>query len=265
MILFVFTLLIAGHVLADFVLQSDALVAGKQNPQTRSGALRRHFGQVAIAHALWLALIHPALAVIVGPMLAGLHLVIDRWKLRKEQAYPATLRWFLWDQGLHLGSLLFVAVWIAEFPSDMAIDHWRFAAEWADEAIFLTVLALNARLGGFLVAEFLRRYKPRPASSAEVTAAAENSTPADGREEGELLRTGRVIGMLERVLLFLILVQGEWAAVGFVIAAKSVVRFPELSKRAFAEYYLLGTLASFLFAIISVLVYHEWLRWLPLG
>ena len=86
--------------------------------------------------------------------------------------------------------------------------------------------------------------------------------PGTPDAEGELLRTGRVIGMLERVLLFLILVQGEWAAVGFVIAAKSVVRFPELNKRDFAEYYLLGTLASFLFAILSVLLYEQWLRWL---
>lgn len=252
MILVPFTLLLAGHVLADFVLQSDALVADKANPQTRARALKRHYGQVVIAHAIPLALIHPAFAVIVSLLLGGVHFVIDRWKLKKEQNFPAPLRWFLWDQGLHLASLFFVAIWMTEFPyRDLAIEEGRLMFEWLDELLFLTMLALNARLGGFVVAEFLRRYKPSPEASADAAA-----------EDGEMLRTGRVIGMLERVLLFLILVQGEWAAVGFVIAAKSVVRFPELSKRAFAEYYLLGTLASFLFAILSVLLYERWLGWL---
>ena len=252
MYLAAFTLLLAGHVLADFVLQSDALVADKANPQTRARALKRHYGQVVIAHAIPLALIHPVFAVIVSLLLGGVHFVIDRWKLRKEQAYPAPLRWFLWDQGLHLVSLILVAIWMAEVPfQEVALESGKYVAEWLDELLFLTVLALNARLGGFVVAEFLRRYKPSPVAGADAASA-----------EGEMLRTGRVIGMLERVLLFLILVQGEWAAVGFVIAAKSVVRFPELSKRAFAEYYLLGTLASFLFAIVSVIFYERWLGWL---
>ena len=190
------------------------------------------------------------LAILVGLGIGGVHLVIDRWKLRQEQAYPAPLRWFLWDQALHGFSLLLAGVWIAEFPlQDWMLLEWGLA-QWIVLSIGFTMLALNARLGGFLVAEFLRRYKPQP------------SEPAQTDAEGELLRTGRVIGMLERVLLFLILVQGEWAAVGFVIAAKSVVRFPELNKRDFAEYYLLGTLASFLFAILSVLLYEQWLRWL---
>ena len=253
----VFSLLVVGHVLADFVLQSDALVAAKANPQTRGGALKRHYGQVVIAHAIPLALLHPVMAIFASLLLGGVHYVIDRWKLQKEQTYPAPLRWFLWDQGLHLATLLVAAVWIAEFPLEDALERGQLAATWIDELIFLAMLALNARLGGFVVAEFLRRYKPRP---VEAAASDEGST---AQQEGEILRTGRVIGMLERVLLFLILVQGEWAAVGFVIAAKSVVRFPELSKRAFAEYYLLGTLSSFLFAILSVLFYHRWLDWLP--
>lgn len=38
---------------------------------------------------------------------------------------------------------------------------------------------------------------------------------------------------------------GQYAAIGFVLAAKSVARYDRISKdQVFAEYYLLGTLLS---------------------
>ena len=42
----------------------------------------------------------------------------------------------------------------------------------------------------------------------------------------------------------------QFAAVGLVIAAKSIARFRELEDRNFAEYYLVGTLASTLIAVV---------------
>lgn len=65
---------------------------------------------------------------------------------------------------------------------------------------------------------------------------------------GDNLRTGRIIGVLERLLVFFLVVQGEWAAVGLVVAAKSIIRFKDLEQRNFAEYYLIGTLTSLLVA-----------------
>ena len=53
------------------------------------------------------------------------------------------------------------------------------------------------------------------------------------------------------------------AAVGFVIAAKTLARFKQLDDRGFAEYYLLGTLASAAVAIGSALVAQAALATLP--
>ena len=39
-------------------------------------------------------------------------------------------------------------------------------------------------------------------------------------------------------------------AVGWIIAAKSLARFKQLEDREFAEYFLVGTLASFLLAVL---------------
>lgn len=60
---------------------------------------------------------------------------------------------------------------------------------------------------------------------------------------------GRVIGMLERLLIYVMAVVGEYTAIGFVLALKAAIRFPELKNRAFAEYVLIGTLLSTVMAV----------------
>jgi len=65
--------------------------------------------------------------------------------------------------------------------------------------------------------------------------------------------TGRVIGMLERVFIFLFAVAGQFAAIGFILTAKGVVRYKEFENRLFAEYVLIGTLLSALLALLTAL------------
>lgn len=69
---------------------------------------------------------------------------------------------------------------------------------------------------------------------------------------------GRVIGILERLIIFVLVLKGEYGALGFVIAAKSFARFKELDDRKFAEYFLVGTLASVSSAVAIALVSQAW-------
>src|SRR5436305_1496468 len=62
---------------------------------------------------------------------------------------------------------------------------------------------------------------------------------------------GRAIGSLERALALTLVLLGEYGAVGWIIAAKSLARFKALEEREFAEYFLVGTLASFLLAVLA--------------
>jgi MFS family permease len=62
---------------------------------------------------------------------------------------------------------------------------------------------------------------------------------------------GRAIGALERALALTLVLLGEYTAVGWIIAAKSLARFKALEDREFAEYFLIGTLASLLFAVLA--------------
>ncbi|MDX1585323.1 MAG: hypothetical protein R3222_01210 [Balneolaceae bacterium] len=61
--------------------------------------------------------------------------------------------------------------------------------------------------------------------------------------------TGRLIGILERIFVFIFVLLGQFAAIGFILAAKGVARFQDFKSRTFAEYVLIGTLLSTLLAM----------------
>jgi hypothetical protein len=67
-------------------------------------------------------------------------------------------------------------------------------------------------------------------------------------------RMGATIGVLERLLVVVLVPAGGPAAVGFIVAAKTLARFKELNKKRFAERYLLGTMASVTVALVSAMV-----------
>lgn len=63
---------------------------------------------------------------------------------------------------------------------------------------------------------------------------------------------GFYIGILERLLVTSLIIfwpKLDAAAIGLIFSAKSIARFPEFQKTRFAEYFLIGSLTSFLIAI----------------
>lgn len=82
--------------------------------------------------------------------------------------------------------------------------------------------------------------------------------PADGRMPRTPLKGGRLLGPLERVFILALALGGEFTAAGVVIAAKGLLRFPELSSRRdqerihqLTEYFLLGSFVSWTVALAS--------------
>ena len=66
--------------------------------------------------------------------------------------------------------------------------------------------------------------------------------------------TGRLIGLLERIFVFLFVLLNQFTAIGFILAAKGVARFQDFKSRTFAEYVLIGTLLSALLAMAVAFV-----------
>ncbi len=77
------------------------------------------------------------------------------------------------------------------------------------------------------------------------------SVSRDLPDDNSLARAGRIIGVLERILVFTLVLLGEYLGIAVVFTAKSIARFENLNKREFAEYYLIGTLTSVICAMFA--------------
>ena len=62
---------------------------------------------------------------------------------------------------------------------------------------------------------------------------------------------GRLIGSMERLILAWMVAAGSYAAMGFIVAAKGLVRSRQFDSHDFAEYFLVGTLASTALALVA--------------
>lgn len=61
---------------------------------------------------------------------------------------------------------------------------------------------------------------------------------------------GRTIGNLERLVMLAIVGLGNYEALGFIVAAKGLIRAPEFRDRDFAEYFIVGSLSSVAVALL---------------
>ncbi len=80
-------------------------------------------------------------------------------------------------------------------------------------------------------------------------------SPAEQSES--TLKGGRVLGPMERTFIFALGVAGELTAASVIVAAKGLLRFPELQRGAaggrvdaLTEYFLVGSLTSWLLAVL---------------
>tara|TARA_R110002049_G_scaffold10127_1_gene50191 strand:+ start:155562 stop:156263 length:702 start_codon:yes stop_codon:yes gene_type:complete len=215
--------LITAHLLADFVFQTNWMVAQKHRPLVLAlhGVIVFSLTVLALGGAVALA---AALTVV--------HLAIDAVKIH---ALPDERRdhltAYLGDQAAHLVSIA-VAVWW--LPNAFATGIWAaHAPTLLPGAVFLCGLILATLAGGPAVGGLMAPYKAQA-------------------QPGGLENAGKIIGLLERALIYLMVMIGEPTSIGFLIAAKSILRFDTVSKdRHVSEYVIIGTLASFGWALIA--------------
>ena len=180
-----------------------------------------------------LALLHTALFALLAPAaLGGWHPVLAPLTLAHlaigagVALAPAKRLWpFL--AGLAATGLALVVTSAVE-PGLWASGLWQ-GQDWLPGC--MAVLAggiLATRAGGIAVALLLAPF---------VDTAPPNSLP----------KGGSLIGLLERGLILLMVLAGQPMGIGFLIAAKSILRFDSANRddRMASEYIIIGTLASF--------------------
>lgn len=148
-------------------------------------------------------------------------------------------------------SLCFAPAAGIEFRPEWHELGWRLS-EWTTLApllqgladvgvqLFLFGLLLSGNEANLIIRNVFDWLDLKPRAQPEGKGVVEGKGAVD---VGEFNR-GRVIGLLERVLLYSFILQGQYGAIGFVMTAKAFTRFKALDDRSFAEYVLIGTLLS---------------------
>ncbi|MFQ6548878.1 DUF3307 domain-containing protein [Aestuariibius sp. 2305UL40-4] len=218
-----FALLLFAHMLADFVFQSDWIVVNKRRPP----AFLLH---IAIVFATALAATGAVADWLLLLALTAAHAVIDAIKLTVSDR----LKPFLLDQAAHLITIGALAI---HAPDLWATGLW---AQTLPPLVTDPIPALAALLAGGIGAVIMGGH-----AIAKLLDMRERRWLRYRILKGSLPDAGRLIGQLERALAFGLVTAGYPSGVGFLLAAKSVLRFnASKDDRRVAEYVIIGTLAS---------------------
>ncbi len=229
MILFVKLLL--AHLLGDFVLQPDSWVHARQVKKGRSPELYYH----GVVHLVLIILLTwnssffiPAIIIAAG------HVLIDLMKVNFQREHTQR-RWFFIDQILHI--LLIIAVLLLYTKPEISLQEWPLN----QIIIMATGVIFLLHPSSIIIKLILSKWAP----ATEIK--------TDKIETPSLIHAGKMIGYLERMLVFIFILNAQWGAIGFLVTAKSVFRFSDLKlgqDRKLTEYILIGTLLSFGIAIV---------------
>lgn len=230
-------LLLLGHVLGDFVFQTDAMASNKH----RIGPLLAHVVIVIIVHVLaFIPLLTPQTALLVA-FVGVFHLLIDAVSARvRHRNVVAPHRIFLADQLAHL--IVILGGWFLLAPSSWMVSPLVTTIGELDQLPWTAMTTVAVYLSAFVFAH----------KGANVIVRGVLPTGGPDPDPENDLGVGYLIGTLERWIVLLLGLAGLWEAVAIVVAVKSIARFEDLKQRAFAEYFLVGTLTSILVAIVLV-------------
>ena len=230
--------LLLAHIITDFVFQPTKWVTHKRNHKSRSKYLYLH---AFIAGLLTFIFLMRLEWWYIALFIAFTHFFIDLWKLQFNRD---TLKIFLSDQFFHLFAILIAWLYLTSNHTNIGAF---FIEVFSSEAILATIIGYLLIIfpAGFLIGKATKRWQ---------------NEVEDDLRKNSLDAAGRYIGIFERILVLTFILTTNFSAIGFLIAAKSILRFSDKSEtgaRKQTEYVLIGTLMSFTITIlIGFLVRH---------
>ncbi|MCF6154673.1 MAG: DUF3307 domain-containing protein [Candidatus Brocadia sp.] len=235
--------LIVAHVIADFVFQGDSWAGQRFGGKKISGWLCVHGAFAGILayifagfwNALWLPFV-----IFIS------HVLRDGLKSKGDD----TARSFLCDQSGHL--VIILGCWILLIHGNISGIVTFLVSRTANAGFWAVILSYIIVIwpAGVWIGKITKPWRE------EIK---ETSSPG-------LEKAGLWIGRLERFLILTFVLLRHFEAIGFLIAAKSILRFGEMRTpncRKEAEYILIGTMISFVIAIILG-VFTSWMLQYPL-
>jgi hypothetical protein len=267
---FVVSLVAVGHVIID---RTKIVLTRRAAADALRNAHERHEGPQPIEHLgrAWTS--RPAVLFLADQVahlaLIGIAFAFIPPHASLEPAWVDTVNWVLGPShdraavhqivsvGVVLLALLIVNVRAASiFVAILVrpVEEGEGGLRWGGRVEAASPAPVLETAPGAAPRRWSIRIGPLDARVEAEPVAAEDG-PARPRSPGlQAARVGATIGILERILIVVFVLTGSEAAIGFVVAAKTLARFRLLDDRDFAEYYLLGTLASVAVAIVTGLV-----------
>ncbi|MDR0798719.1 MAG: DUF3307 domain-containing protein [Dysgonamonadaceae bacterium] len=229
---------IIAHFLADFTFQPQRWCDRKEMKLIS----KQHFYHAAVVFvSSWL------LALNFGFWLPALIIAVTHFGLDVLKSFLAkknflTKYWFFIDQALHLAIIVLIVNLFYDDNSRYAIFDWTFHYA-TNKLILILALILCTSPANVFIKKIMAAYA---------------IFHIKDRKNVSLVRAGRIIGTLERILTFVLILVDQFTAVGFIFAAKSILRFRDTDKtEAKTEYLLIGSLLSFGIAILLGIFYKE--------
>lgn len=216
--------LLAAHLLTDFILQPNSWVKARK----KSGLAAKEFWFHIVTTTLVAAWFTCFDTWWVPVIIFVTHGLIDWWKSYRKDS----ILFFTIDQLMHL--LVIGVIWLVKFPE--AINPVNLLQNCMTEpklwVVGIAIIFLSNPVGiviGMLTKPFREKI--------------------DTHGEQSLENAGTWIGVLERLIIFFLVLVGQYEAIGLLIAAKSIIRLKE-GEQKMSEYVLVGTLLSVSVAMV---------------
>lgn len=225
-----------AHLLTDYTFQTPLKALEKNEFGFRSRFLKWH---ILIAFLLSWVLSFQWLFVFGSLVISLSHYLTDGLKIYINRSRHFGKYAFFIDQGIHLFILTIVVI---------LYQQWFYTEPVIEIPDYTSVPAI--------IAGFLFCSKPANILIREVLGGFDIRVRKTGTEETDLPNAGKLIGIVERWLVVVFILINQFEAIGFLLAAKSIMRFKS-DESLKTEYLLTGTLLSFAIAIgTGLLVLH---------
>lgn len=194
-----------------------------------------------------------ALILVIGSLLLP---IARRWWVSPEHGAELEI-------GINGLLLLLMVVCVSHWQL-VAVHGWAalpFSETRASAICLITAIVIfNVRGATYVVRGILNKcgalpelVVPQQSSVMERPHRVVTETSVDAVE----FNRGRWIGNLERVILLVIVAEASYPSIAFLMAAKTFIRSKDLENREWAEYFLLGTLASIVVSLVGGLLIRQ--------
>jgi len=171
-------------------------------------------------------------------------------------------RYFFIDQLLHVACISAASIYLTQAGYETHVLQAiinvlsPIISDYEAVLMWIGLILILLKPANITIMQFTKKYRPvKDTSRSCDNTEKDNTEKSDSVSEGKSSdndNAGALIGSLERLLIVILISVGQYAAIGLVLTAKSVARYNKIAEdKQFAEYYLLGTLTSTLYAVLA--------------